>query len=257
MILLLILVTFSATLVGSISGIGGGVVIKPVMDAIADYPIASINFLSSTTVLAMTCVSLLRSRCDSVKVNAVVGTPLAIGGAVGGVLGKVVLGTISHGQNVGLVQNILMVILTGLVFVYVMNKSRIRTLSITNRALATVLGLLLGLFSSFLGIGGGPINIMVLSICFSMDSKHAAINSIYIIFFSQTANVLTNLIQGTIPEFDPLLLIGMMTSGILGALLGRFLSRKLDNKHVDRLFMVLMAIIVLLSITNVVKFARL
>lgn len=256
----LILITCVATIVGAISGIGGGVIIKPVMDAIVDYPVATISFLSGNTVLAMTAVSLLRSRKDPIKVDPVVGTPLAMGGAVGGVLGKIVFSWIrlatANDALLGMVQNIVMVVLTATVFVYILKKQSIRTLHVEQKAAASFLGLVLGLFSSFLGIGGGPINIMFLSYFFSMDSKHAALNSLYIIFFSQVANLITNLLQGSIPEFNALLLLAMMLSGILGAMVGRSLSKKLSNKHVDRLFLIVMIIIVLLSAFNVAKFAR-
>ncbi len=62
------------------------------------------------------------------------------------------------------------------------------------------------------GIGGGPINIMLLSFLFSMDTKHAALNSLYIIFFSQVANLATNFVQWDIPDFSALLLAAMISS---------------------------------------------
>ena len=43
-----------ATVLGSLSGIGGGVIIKPVMDAISGLDSSQISFLSGTTVLTMT-----------------------------------------------------------------------------------------------------------------------------------------------------------------------------------------------------------
>ena len=58
-------VVLIATIVGSISGIGGGVLIKPVMDAIFPMTTSEISFLSGTTVLTMTVVSLLRSRTEA------------------------------------------------------------------------------------------------------------------------------------------------------------------------------------------------
>ena len=52
--------------------------------------------------------------------------------------------------------------------------------------------------SAFLGIGGGPINLAILSFCFSMDSKTAALNSLYIILFSQAASFINTLVRGTV-----------------------------------------------------------
>ena len=76
-----------ATILGSISGIGGGVIIKPVMDAISTLSASQISFLSGTTVLTMTVVSLLRSRNDDTKIDER-GIFLALGGALGGLAGK-------------------------------------------------------------------------------------------------------------------------------------------------------------------------
>ena len=253
--------TFFATVLGAISGIGGGVIIKPVMDALCDYPVATISFLSGNTVLAMTAVSLLRSRKDTIKIDTVVGLPLALGGALGGVVGKILFTIVKqntqHDARIGMIQNIIMVGLTATVFIYVLNKRKINTLHVTNKIGSLSAGLALGIFSSFLGIGGGPINIMVLSYLFSMDSKHAAINSLYIIFFSQVANLLTNILQGAIPTFSYLLLGFMMTSGIIGAMAGRTASAMLNNHQIDRLFMGIMLVIVALSAYNVFGYAAL
>lgn len=257
--ILLVLVTFLATILGAISGIGGGVIIKPVMDALCAYPVATISFLSGNTVLAMTAVSLLRSRKDAIKVHAVVGTPLAMGGVLGGILGKIAFSWIrsAFGNDalIGLVQNIIMVILTASVFLYILNKAKIKTHNMESKTIAFFAGVILGLFASFLGIGGGPINIMLLSYLFSMDSKNAALNSLYIIFCSQVANLVTNLVQGSIPEFNSVLLFAMMVSGVIGAMAGRSASKVLHNHQVDRLFMAVMVVIVFLSIFNVIKFA--
>ena len=259
--ILLVIVTFFATVLGAISGIGGGVIIKPVMDALCDYPVATISFLSGNTVLAMTAVSLLRSRKDTIKIDSIVGLPLALGGALGGVVGKILFTIVKQStqqdERIGMIQNIIMVGLTATVFVYVLNKRRINTLHMTSKIGSLLAGVALGIFSSFLGIGGGPINIMILSYLFSMDSKHAAINSLYIIFFSQVANLLTNIIQGAIPPFSYLLLSFMMVSGIIGAMVGRTASAMLDNRQIDRLFMGIMLVIVALSAYNVYGYASL
>ena len=101
-----------------------------------------------------------------------------------------------------------------------------------------VIGLALGLMSSFLGIGGDPINLVILSYCFSMDSKTAAANSLMIILFSQAANLITAT------------LILMVLGGIGGGIVGRILNHRMDNRAVDRLLMVLTGVIVLICVYN-------
>ena len=68
----------------------------------------------------------------------------------------------------------MMIILTRAVLVYTIRKAHIRTLEVSGSAACVIIGFLLGVLSSFLGIGGGPINLMILSFFFSMDSKTAA-----------------------------------------------------------------------------------
>ncbi len=250
------LVVLAATVVGSISGIGGGVLIKPVMDLIFSMPTSEISFLSGTTVLTMTVVSLLRSRRE-LKVDLRT-FMLALGGAVGGVAGKQLFDIVKRAAGkdafVGLVQNIIMVLLTASVFIYTLKKASVRTKNVKSPVIALIVGLFLGVLSSFLGIGGGPINIMILSYLFSMETKTAALSSLFVIFFSQVFSLMTSLVTNTVPEFEWPMLIMMMVCAVVGSTVGRMFSKKMDNKAVDKLFMILMAIIIALSIYNCFKF---
>lgn len=258
MLAFLLLIVLLATIVGSISGIGGGVLIKPVMDAATNLSASQISFMSGTTVLTMTVVSLLRSRKGKEKVSLET-LFLAVGAAIGGVAGKelfsLIKNSVQNGAAVSLVQNIVMVILTVLVFIYTLKKDRVCTLKVTNRVLTIIAGLFLGVLSSFLGIGGGPINLMILSYLFSMDTKTAALNSLFVIFFSQTLSLVSSLVTKSIPEFDWLTLILMMALAVVGATLGRSFSKKMEAKTVDQLFLILMAVIILLSLYNCTVFA--
>ena len=255
--IIIAITVFIATIIGSISGIGGGVIIKPVMDAICTMPASEISFLSGTTVLTMTIVSLIRSYMGGTKVEKR-GLPLALGGAIGGLVGKLLFDlSVSAVESslVSLIQNIIMVILTGVVLLYHINKEKIKKKDIKTFSFSLLMGAILGVFSSFLGIGGGPINIMVLSYFFSMDTKTSALCSLFIIFFSQLVSLLRSLITSSVPNFEWSLLILMMVFAVIGANLGRWASKKMDNKAVDKLFFVLLIVIIAISIYNVIRFA--
>lgn len=74
---------------GAICGIGGGEIIKPVLDALGIMDVAAISFLSGCMVLDMTAYSVVRSkRSGSSRIDPVTTLPLALGAALGGVLGK-------------------------------------------------------------------------------------------------------------------------------------------------------------------------
>jgi len=260
MLTLIVITVFIATIVGSISGIGGGVLIKPVLDAVTDMPASQISFLSGITVLTMTIVSLLRSRKGEQKISRTT-LFLAIGAAVGGVAGKKIFDLIKTAAGndamVSLIQNIIMVILTVAVFIYTVRKEKIQKKNVENKVAVVSAGLLLGILSSFLGIGGGPINLMILSYLFSMDTKTAALNSLFVIFFSQVLSLVTTLVTKSVPKFDWTMMLLMMAFAVAGATLGRTFSKKMTSKSVDQLFMILMAVIIGLSIFNCFRYGAL
>lgn len=253
------LVCLIATTVGAISGVGGGVVIKPVFDAVAGMSVSQVSFLSGCTVLAMTIVSLLRSRGEKIELKR--GTLLAVGGAVGGLLGKVVFDWVKSltGNDglVGVVQSVIMILLTVGVGVYMAFREKIRTKNVQNAALCVIIGLALGVMSAFLGIGGGPINLVVLYYFFSMDTKQAALHSIYVIFFSQAASFVSSLAMQNVPAFDPVTLVVMVVGGVAGGFLGRAFNKKMSVRQVDMLFSILLAVITLISVYNLVHYASL
>ncbi|MHC1749380.1 MAG: sulfite exporter TauE/SafE family protein [Cellulosilyticaceae bacterium] len=256
--LLYFLISLGASTIGAISGIGGGVIIKPVLDATGTMSVSTISFLSGCTVLAMAIVSMIRGRNSGIVVDKKKGTSLAVGAALGGVFGKNIFEIIKHyfGNDnlVGGIQAILLLIMTVSVLLYIKKKSSIKAHTIENVMVCFIIGVALGLISAFLGIGGGPINIAVLYYFFSMDAKTAARNSIYIILFSQVTSFLSTLIQGTVPKFSPFVLVMMMVGGILGATLGGNISKKLNADKVEKIFMGLLTVIIVINIYNAFNF---
>ena len=93
--LLFFLVSLLASIVGAICGIGGGVVIKPVLDMFHLETVVTISFLSSCTVLSMSCYSVGRSMlAGERRVSMDTGTPLALGAAAGGLIGQKLFSTL-------------------------------------------------------------------------------------------------------------------------------------------------------------------
>ncbi len=261
MTLLFILISFGASLIGAICGIGGGVIIKPALDAFHILSVATISFLSGITVLSMTCYSIGKAKLSGeLSVDRKLGTPLAIGAAVGGILGKsgfeLISSFFTDKDKVGAVQALCLLIITIGTLIYTIKKDKIPTKKITNALLCILIGFGLGILSSFLGIGGGPINLVVLYYFFSMDTKEAAQNSLYIIMFSQITSLIKTFVTGSVPTFEPVLLVIMIFGGISGAIVGRIVNKHIDTKTVDKLFIGLMLVIILINVYNVYQFTR-
>ena len=255
--ILVLLIAFGASVVGAICGIGGGVIIKPLLDAFGIASVAEISFLSGCTVLSMSCYSVVKAlSAKESLVKFETGTPLAIGAAIGGILGKnlfsILRSMAAQPERVGGYQAVCLAIVTAATLIYTLNKKRIKTMQVKNPLVCIAVGLTLGVMSSFLGIGGGPINLLVLGYFFGMDTKTAAANSLSIILFSQAASFISTLITG-LPEFRILALILMVAGGIGGGIVGRKLNKKMDNKAVDKLFIGLMVLIVGICIYNAVR----
>lgn len=258
--ILFFVISFAASIAGAICGIGGGVIIKPTLDVFGWASVSTISFLSGCTVLSMSCYSVVKSiRAKESRVDFAIGTPLAIGAVAGGTVGNRLFAYIKamfdDPNTVGAVQAGCLAVITLGTFLYTVYKAKIKVLHMTSKWLCLAVGLVLGIMSSFLGIGGGPINLVVLFYFFGMDTKTAAANSLYIILFSQIANLVTTLAGRNVPDFAWHTLLFMVTGGILGGMAGRKINKKIDNKTVDKLFLVLMAIIIFISLYNVKKYA--
>lgn len=255
------LVSFLASVVGAVCGIGGGVIIKPVLDAANVCSVSTVSFLSGCTVLSMSCYSVGKALIagDSL-VEFKTGTPLAVGAAIGGVVGKKLFSILcslsGNPDRVGIYQAICLAIITAATLLYVMWENRIKIHHLTSFPACTCIGLVLGLLSSFLGIGGGPINLVVLYFFFSMSTKTAAQNSLYMILISQITSLLTTLFTGTVPEFRLSWLILMVCGGIMGGMAGRVLNKRLQDQQIKRLFKCLMLLIIGISCYNAVRFSR-
>ena len=245
-----------ASTVGGVCGIGGGVVIKPVLDLTGVMSVSAVSFLSGLTVLSMSVISVFKNR-GSNELEPKSSIPLGLGAAIGGIVGKLMFESIkAAAQNdrvVGFVQSVVLGLMVLGTLGYVCVKARIATKQVRNPAASSAIGLALGVCSSFLGIGGGPMNLAVMHYCFSMGTKQAAANSLLVILLSQTANLIFSLLRASIPAFSWLTLAVMVAAGVIGGFVSARLHKKLSVETTDRLFKVLLVVIFLICVYNAIR----
>jgi uncharacterized membrane protein YfcA len=275
-LILCTLIALLASFIGSISGIGGGIIIKPVLDLTGQLPLPSVNFMSGITVLTMAAVSLIRHFLNQAKekqlltlgelpdgaeagprINLPQVISICLGSVAGGLSGtrlfNLFLDRIENRQLFVLVQAILILLITITVMLYQYNKKRIRALKLKHFFANFICGLLLGLASAFLGIGGGPLNVAVLAFFFGMTPKIAALSSHIIIFTSQVVSLITTLVQNRVPEFDPLILLSMMAAAVIASLIGRSLAAKMDESKTSGFFTAALWLILVVNLVNVIR----
>lgn len=253
-------IAFIACLIGKICGMGGGVIIKPVLDAAGQMNAKAINFYSSCTVLAMAAWSVARSLYKKESaINLKASSALGYGAIAGGLLGKVLFNRISQSMGAGgtvtVIQNCVLVIACLLTLVYTLRKEKIRSFHVKSWIVSFALGIILGALGVFLGIGGGPFNMALLFLFWSMDTKTAAINSLFIILFSQTSSVVQTMVLRQVPAFSGMILAGMILFGIIGSEAGSRINHRLSEKHVSALFVCSIVLVISICILNIIRYA--
>ncbi|MDR1766402.1 MAG: TSUP family transporter [Lachnospiraceae bacterium] len=150
---LIALISFIASALGAVCGIGGGVIIKPALDAAALFDVPVVSFLSGVTVLAMSATSVLRHlrhlattyepslpkppntprkrqlRHTAILYEPSIGIPLALSAAWGGVSGKIIFDSVlvllPGRTSIGAIQSVILFVLTGATAVYSWRRSAV------------------------------------------------------------------------------------------------------------------------------------
>ena len=121
-------------------------------------------------------------------------------------------------------------------------------LQVRNPAVCVLIGLGLGMLGTFLGIGGGPFNMAVLFFFFSMPTKVAAQNSLYIILISQSVGIITTAVTDSIPT------LSIILCGVLGSEAGGRINKRLSDRQATLLFEGSMLLVMVLSACNIYRF---
>ena len=98
-----------ATTLGACAGLGGGVIIKPVLDLMSVHDVATISFLSTSSVFAMAIYSSVSQLKRNTNFNYKIAFLVVSGSAIGGIIGSKIFSLVVisvHDQIVKFVQAI-------------------------------------------------------------------------------------------------------------------------------------------------------
>ncbi len=251
MILYLMIALF-ATLIGSLVGMGGGVIIKPLLQTLNALDPLSINVLSSITVFFMALTTLYKRSISGERIYKKKYIYLILGSFIGGILGNLMFSKLllllNSNNLILFFQTIILILLMILIL---FKNLYIDKLKVFNGNLSILsIGVCLSIISTFLGIGGGPINVPIFICLLGVNIFEATYLSILIIFFSQLSNIMLYFFNGTIANVTLIPLITMIPAAILGGMIGAILSRKINERILNKLFNITIIVLIILNIYN-------
>ena len=171
---------------------------------------------------------------------------LALSALVGGAAGNQLF-VFAVGGWSDVTVNMVQIIISVVLLVFALLKDILGKKRFSSPFVFILAGFLLGAVSTFVGIGGGPINVAVLVVFFSFDIKKAAIGSIFMIMFAQAVNVITMMATGEMFTHDLTALWYMVPAAVIGGFLGAVLCRRLHLKHVNFIFNIAVIFVIALE----------
>ncbi len=247
------LVIIVATSLGAVAGLGGGVIIKPLLDLVGAHDAAAINIYSSVAVFVMCCVSLTRQLRAGFQLDKQMVLCVSLGSLLGGVAGDKVFSALTGSFDNHLVKAVqagVLAVVLGLIFVYTLKQDQMPSWKLKSPVAIFVAGLALGALAVFLGIGGGPLNVAALSLLFSLGAKEGAVYSLAIIFFSQLSKLVLSATSGALWAVDLSFVPFVVIPAIAGGVIGTHFNRKLSEEGVRKIYVFVMGLLPLISLFN-------
>lgn len=253
----LFIVTLIFSFIGSISGVGGGIILKPIFDVFFSYDIITLNLIISFSVVAMSVATFTgHLRCKS-KYYFEVLIILGLGSMVGGYLGSILLTnycSLFSREIVLLIQEGFLLLLLIFSMIYITFYRNALKYDVSSPYITFLVGLLLGITCSFVSIGGGPVYVAFLIFLFSMDMKEASVNSVVLVLFSCFSQIIK-----LSPQFDlsilnnRILVYLVVISSIVGSFLGVRINKKIKEKLLVQIYDLVVVFVICVDIFNIIK----
>ena len=251
-------IVFLICTVCAVAGIGGGVIIKPLFDAISPYDSVAVSMISLFAVLSMSASGVIRHLRMKTAFDKLRALRIAAGSMLGGIAGQLLFGLFKRAfpdPTVKLIQNSLLFMLLIAVLVYTLVSGKRGEKERSPHILVEIPAVFLtGMAAAFVGIGGGPINICLVCVLYGISVRAAAVYSLLMIVFSQSAKLVTCAVDGTLAKVEPrlwLLIAGIALAGIAGGIVGSYFNKKLNAVTVSRIYLAVLIVIIGIILYNV------
>lgn len=232
------LISFLACSIGSLIGIGGGVIIVPLLLGMG-VPKELAAFSSSAAVLAMAILSSItykKRNQGSIKTAALMGIGSIPGSTIGVAINKMVSQEIF---------DLLFATVIILLIIVMVIKSKLPPIKLKGWVIP-IIGVFVGILSGTFGIGGGPIIVPCLLVLFSFNHREASATSVYITLITTANALLTHIVNG---NTDMSLAIFMIPAAIIGSKFGTYYNKKVKEGTANLLFI---SVLIMIFINQII-----
>ena len=228
---------FAAGILGSMIGLGGGIIVVPVLTFLGFSPtVAASNslFAALSNAIASTI-----SYSKQKRVEYSIGWKLGLLSIPGTILGAVI--STDSAPNIFKILFGL-VLVASAVYIFLRGKIKSGDKQLSKQMIVFAIGasFFAGIISSFFGIGGGIIFVPLMVVGMGMAMKRAAPTSQMILLFASLSGVITHSLLGH-PDFlqAGFLAIGSFIGGIVGA--------RLSVEIKERYLQILVSVVILIA----------
>lgn len=255
MILIYGIICFIATFIGSIVGIGGGFLTKPLFDLLNYHDIQTISILAMFSILTAALMSCFRRREEIKALDKNIILLLVVGSFVGGQLGSTFLDYVLNVKQVNahLIHNIQSVGIISILLlsIYMRFIYKSDSLDVNNRVIIFCLVIFFACLSSFLTIGGGILNIVILTVLMNIDQKTCSHYSIIAIVATQFSILIRTILFENIFDFDAEFIPMIIFTSLMGGLIGTQVLKLIDTKYVTNMFLLVLLCSLFINIINI------
>lgn len=229
--LLYFIITVALSTIFAIAGVGSAIALVPSLNFAGlsfDISRASGLFVNFITTVTTSYLNFKKKLLDKEFV-----VPLILSSMVMAYLGA----KISLSMDVQIVKNVFGITLIILATIMLFGINKRKSEKKSNKLLLYIAGSIGGLFSGFLGVGGGSIISPILILC-GYDAKKIAISISFVIPFS---SIIAFLSYATVIEIDYILLTVVGIGAYIGGMMGNYLLHfKVSSKTIKRILSIVL-----------------
>jgi hypothetical protein len=254
---LLTLFGFFIGIIASLTGVGGGIFVVPVLNLFYEFPVVNATATSLTAII-FTAIAATINYSRQKRIFYKTGLILVITTAPGAYLGAW-LATVMEERLLGLVFGFfLLLVAVRMIISTLRTKTKSKSLSMkTDSELIRARKIIIagaglsffgGVASGLLGIGGGTLIVPIMVVVMGMPIHYATATSMFTMIFTSISGV-TKYYQSNLIDFPVALILAAGT--VIGAQVGAYTSKKISGRNLSIIFGIILAIA---GINMVLKF---